>query len=196
MNIIFHYTTGTRLGQILNSEVLLPEADVPASFYGRTPRYTKAQWDFMGIPSAVWFTQETDMPFTAMPAIHESGIQIYQAEQLSRTLGYHAWQDTARGIYRLSFDADEVPVQSYWREVRQAPCVNLSFRKAFESRARHGGDNPRKWFCVSQPVPMSQCLKIETWRDGDWREEDQETLDAERNYIASLKPTAVHVFRV
>ena len=160
MPTIYHYTKGSKLNAIFASGEIMREGEAGSYALGIKP-----QW-LWGVPPVVWFTSEAEMPFTATPRItNEFGATPYLQHQMSRSWGYRHWAHICQGVFRLSFDAEQIKAQRYRTGAIRSSLLSSGMLRHFEQAARLGRDDVKRWYHCDQRVSLRDLVGIETWKD-------------------------------
>lgn len=141
MKRIYHYTSQAHhLPLILESETLIGRADL------ETER------------RLVWFSLNPNWEPTATKPTWEHGALTWQTPH-----EYHC----RFGMARLSLPAND-PRLMDWRTACKYAGIPTRDRKAMEAVGKKDGGNPKHWFAVPGPIPVSE-LEVEILEGKEWR---------------------------
>lgn len=142
----FHYTTETRLEEIIESEIIL------LATVGIDNKKEK--------PCA-WVSSNQKWEATATKQLtNERGeiVQLNFEEQLNE-LGCARIEVESKGI---------IP----WKTIRKISNMKPRLADNMESYGIRMGGNPSEWFGSFSPIDINRWIRAEVYRDGEWVEYD------------------------
>jgi len=163
MATIYHYTKGYNYSNIVLSGILKREGEA-----GRYANSTLAFFRKSKVERQVWFTTESEMPFTSMPGIGKTlGVNEFASYQAQRDRGYAAWQHLVGGVFRFVFDSDAIRAVRYFDGVVRSKLKKRGMLKSFEGFALSGNDDLSQWYHVNHDVSILLAQRVESWRKND-----------------------------
>jgi hypothetical protein len=140
---LYHYTTGQKLPQILDSGYLIPSS--AGCRVNEEP--------------LLWFSKSKDYEPTAlkMMVCPDGSFQTLTQEQ----------QRSLVGNVRFLLKPDKVHVMP-WLTACKTAGISTKDRKSLELVGRRQGGNPKNWFATLDYVPI-ELLLIEVETDNGWK---------------------------
>ena len=141
--IAWHYTTGLRLAQILESKRLNLETGIMVN----------------GSRRSVWFTTADQFERTALGAWKNPNGTVYNFKTPAEMA------ENTDGLVRIGIDPKRLKSYAYWVENSKTSEQMID---ALETIALHAGSNPKAdWLVSFKPIQQSAWLAIETSKDDE-----------------------------
>jgi len=135
--MLYHYTIGYHLPDILKDGALRPTARHPGSRISVLWLSTHPRWE----PSAV-------------KTVHDDGRDVI--------IGLDRLVTRGRGVFRFAVEPRQRMLG--WREYVEASAIDHDFAEHLDTSGREGGADPAQWFACLEDVPRSQWRSIEMWQ--------------------------------
>ncbi len=141
--LIWHYTTGQRLLQIMQDGVLRQStAYVPDR-----------------VRPAVWFTLAPEWEETANKSLTlPNGSVVHLGREETEAFG--------DGLVRIGVPASDVPLT--WADYGRLSGEKVRDLRELRDAAREAGSDVSLWRVSFEPVPDTQWAAIDLWCDGRW----------------------------
>ena len=169
--MIYHYTKGIHIENILKHGKLLREGERKAISLGIENK------TMFGFQPQVWFTTESEMPFTACPMISDNSSKqksipnnIFQKDQMAKDRGYDKWDRYCGGVYRLKFNSRDIRAETYIGGSARKKMKQNGMLQFFEQVAKMGNDNLNEWYHCKNVVDLKYMKSIECRMNGVWTE--------------------------
>lgn len=144
---IYHYTTGRRFIGIIQDGAIKPSTAFVAK----------------GERAAVWFTLSPEWDQTANKARCDEDCRItgLSCEETAALSG---------GLIRLVVDRKCAPYT--WQEFVKRSRIDKKLALALAGIAREKGVRVEDWRVTFRPVLRANWLRVDVWRNGEWRPAD------------------------
>ena len=141
--MLWYYTTGQKLSQIMEAGELQPARI-------GTARKEKP---------AVWFSANQEWePAANLPWQDPGGSQLRLSKDQSYVLG--------GGLARIGVAPEEAPHD--WKAFKRLSGISSSVAKELYNAAIQAGSRPAQWFASFDAVPRSKWLAVEVLDGTDW----------------------------
>jgi hypothetical protein len=142
MELIYHYTSGQHLQQILEKGKLIV-----------------SEWEKKNKikPPALWLSTNPIWENTATKMLERNG----ELKRLTKEEQHQKF-----GLIRFVMQKNDTYCS--WAKYKHKSNTTLEMYKAMELEGIHSGSNPKEWFASFKNIPLSDCISCEKWDGEKW----------------------------